>query len=162
MRRTLLLLPALFLITITIVLGLGNQRSVEVKETPMRERPGFLGSPLTTLNYGDRIEVLGEQQGWTRGRFAAAGVEGWVHNSALTTKEIVVNPGTRDVERSATDTEVALAGRGFNEEVEARYREEQGIDFSAIDRIEASGVPVDEIAAFIAAGELNDPDGGEQ
>ncbi len=161
MRRQVLFSLALFFVVLSVIAGSSEERSVEVKETPMRERPGFLGTPVMTLSYGDRVQVLDGRQDWTQGRFAATGAEGWIHNSALTSKRIIVNPSTRDVERSATDTEVALAGRGFNEEVEARYRAEQGLEFSFIDRIEEREVPVAELAAFVEAGELNDPDGGE-
>ncbi len=161
MRKRLVFSFGLFLVVLSVLLSSGEQRSVEVKQTPMRDRPGFLGAPVTTLSYGDRIDVLGTRQDWTQGRFTATGSEGWVHNSALTTKRIILDPGTRDVERSATDTEVALAGRGFNEEVEARYRAEQGLDFSYVDRIEEYEVPVEKLAAFIQTGELNDPDGGQ-
>ena len=161
MRKQMLFSLGLFLFVLTALIGSDGQRTVEVKQTPMRDRPGFLGTPVVTLSYGDRIDVLGTRQDWTQGRFTVTGSEGWVHNSALTTKRIIVNPSTSDVERSATDTEVALAGRGFNEEVEARYREEQGLDFSYVDRIEEYAVPVEELAAFVAAGELNNPDGGE-
>ena len=45
---------------------------------------------------------------------------GWIHQSALTSKQIVMNSGAA-VSSSANSQEIALAGKGFNEDVERQY-----------------------------------------
>ncbi|TVR33453.1 MAG: SH3 domain-containing protein [Spirochaetaceae bacterium] len=133
--------------------------SVEVRETQVRSNPSFLGRIDAVLNYGDRVEVLEQAQGWSR--VSHQGSAGWVHSSALTTKRIVMQAGEADAQRAASGSEVALAGRGFNQEVEDRYRAEQGLNYDAVDRMEGFAVEPERLAAFLNEGELRLP-GGEQ
>ena len=129
--------------------------SVEVRETQLRATPSFLGRVDALLQYGDQVSVLEEAQGWARVRHQ--GATGWVHGSALTTKRIVMQAGDASAQRGATGSEVALAGRGFNQEVEDRYRAEQGLDFSGVDRMEGYGVDPERLAAFLSEGQLQLP-----
>lgn len=138
--------------------GAQETRSVSVRETQLRETPGFLGSVITTLSYGDQVDSISEQNGWTRARSSEN--EGWVHSSALTTKRIVLDASERDVQEAATSREVALAGRGFNRQVEEQYAAESGLDFNEIDRIESYKLEPEELIAFLQAGGLHLSEGG--
>ena len=129
--------------------------SVEVRETQLRATPSFLGRVDTVLNYGDQVSVIEQAQGWARVTYS--GSTGWVHGSALTTKRIVMQTGDTAAQRGATGSEVALAGRGFNKEVEDRYRAEQGLDYDAVDRMEGYAVDPEQIASFLAEGQLRLP-----
>lgn len=133
--------------------------SVEVRETQVRSNPSFLGRVDAVLSYGDRVEVVEQAQGWARVRHA--NVTGWVHSSALTTKRIVMQTGDTAARREATGSEVALAGRGFNQEVEDRYRAEQGLNYEMVDRLEGYAVDPARLAAFLEEGALRLP-GGDQ
>lgn len=138
-----------------------SELSIQVREAEMRSNPSYLSGIVTTLSYGDRVRVLEEGSGWYRVSFE--GDTGWVHNSAVTEERIVLEGGQEDVETGATDTEVALAGRGFNEEVESRYQSEQGLDYSKIDEIEASyDFSREELAEFMQSGGLEIGQGGER
>lgn len=139
----------------------GESVSVAVRETQLRSTPAFLGRVIEVLSYGDLLEVVSEQGAWKRVT-TKDGAEGWVHNSALSEKRIVLNAADSDVETGASSGEVALAGRGFNEQVENQYKEETGLDFSKVDEIEGYGLPPEELIAFIEEGELKSPEGGEQ
>jgi hypothetical protein len=134
------------------------ERSVSVRETQLRESPGFLGRVLDVFAYGDRVEVLSEQDGWSRVR--SGSLEGWVHTSALTTKRIVLEPGDSDAREAATSREVALAGRGFNRQVEERYKSETGLDFAYIDRIEGYGMDTEALLVFLREGGVSPAEGG--
>lgn len=147
------------LISVSVVTALCAQTmmSVEVRETQVRSTPGFLGRIDAVLNYGDRVEVLEETQGWARIRHGVS--TGWVHASALTTRRIVMQAGEADVQRAATSSEVALAGRGFNQEVEDRYRAESGLDYDTVDRMEGYALDPERLAAFLSEGKLRLPGG---
>jgi len=55
----------------------------------------------------------------------------------------------------ASEDEVALAGRGFNDKVEAKYKEQTKLDFSQVDRMEEEfGQPVDALGEFLATADL--------
>jgi hypothetical protein len=149
-----------------LIAGIGGiaaaeQMSVTVRETQLRENPAFLGRVLEVLSYAARVEVIQEQGPWYRVE-ASSGRSGWVHSSALTTKRIVLEPAATSGETGASGTEVALAGRGFNEEVENRYKDEQNLDFSKVDRIEGYEYPPEVLLAFLEEGGLEIPEGGAE
>ena len=158
MRKRLFLL-LLIMAGATATVPAQTMMSVEVRETQVRSNPSFLGRIDAVLNYGDRVEVLEQAQGWSR--VSHQGSVGWVHSSALTSKRIVMQAGEADAQRATSGSEVALAGRGFNQEVEDRYRAEQGLNYDAVDRMEGFGVESERLAAFLTEGELRLP-GGEQ
>jgi len=165
-RRLRSFIASLPVLTVAILLsvpafmaGAQESRSVSVRETQLRESPGFLGRVIGTLSYGDQVDSLLEQSGWTRAR--SGETEGWVHSSALTTKRIVLEASERDVQEAATSREVALAGRGFNRQVEEQYAAETGLDFNEIDRIESYQLEPDDLLAFLQAGGLRLSEGGQ-
>ena len=145
----------ILLSTLAAGLALGQDRlSVQVREAELRSSPSYLSGIVTTLAYGDRVTVRESRSGWYR--VDAGGNSGWLHESALTEKEIVLQAGDEDVDTGASDTEVALAGRGFNEEVESRYAQEQNLDYSEIDELEASyDYGSEELASFLREGGLD-------
>jgi SH3-like domain-containing protein len=112
-----------------------------------------MGQMITMLKYTDRVEVLEEKRGWAR--VSLSGKQGWVHLSALSSKKIVLQAGDKNVEQTASSSEVALAGKGFNAQVEAEYKQEKGLDYTWVDRMEQITVSAVEIAAFIEEGALD-------
>lgn len=149
------------LLAVVAVAAVGEEMSVTVRETQLRENPVFLGRVLELLSYADRVEVLEEQGPWYRVE-ASSGRSGWVHSSALTTKRIVLQAADSGAETGASGTEVALAGRGFNEEVENRYKDEQNLDFSKVDRMEGFEYSPEVLLAFLEEGGLEIPEGGAE
>lgn len=149
------------LLAVLAVAAVGEEMSVTVRETQLRENPVFLGRVLELLSYADRVEVLEEQGPWYRVE-ASSGRSGWVHSSAVTTKRIVLQAADSGSETGASGTEVALAGRGFNEEVETRYKDEQNLDFSKVDRMEGFDYPPEVLLAFLQEGGLEIPEGGAE
>jgi len=145
---------ALLLLAAAAVLAAGPLRSVQVREGQLRQSPSFLGKISARVAYGDRLEVLEEKGGWTRVR-DDAGNDGWIHTSALTEKKVVLQAGQADVAAGASGEEIALAGKGFNEDVEKTWRESNpDLDFTWVDRMEGWTVTPAEAAAFVTAGEL--------
>ena len=137
------------------------QMSVKVKVTQVRSAPSYVGKILLVLNYGDRVTILEKKADWVRVSVPAKKVEGWVNVSSLQEKEIVLAAGSADVQKSASSGEVALAGKGFNKEVEAQYKSENGIDYTWVDRMEAFVVTQAQVSAFLAQGSLTLEGGAE-
>ena len=154
------ILATLLLTAALVPAQTSEQMSVTVKETQVRATPSYLGRILAVLAYGDRVEVLAEQNGWAHVR--AAGGQGWVHLSALTSKQIVLQSGSQTVGTGASSSEVALAGKGFNQEVEDKYRQDNDLDYTWVDRMDGFTVTPEEVLAFLAEGELNTAMGGTQ
>jgi uncharacterized protein YgiM (DUF1202 family) len=133
------------------------ERSVVVKETPVRDKPSFTGRIINKLLYTDRVQIVETPAGssWVKVRSAAKKLEGWVHVSALAKDDkLIVKAGAQNVATGPAGSEVALAGKGFNPEVEAEYKKDKSLNYSAVDAMEAYVVAPGALSAFIAQGGL--------
>lgn len=140
----------------------GNAMSVQVRQGQVRQTPSFLGRIVATLSYGDRVETLGESKGWVRIAVPGKGATGWIHGSALTEKRIALRGGSRSEQAAASRGELALAGKGFNSDVEAEFKKKnRNLDFASIDRMQAIRVPQETISAFVRDGGLTPAGGGQ-
>ncbi len=152
MRRSLLLVAVL-------VVGVAawaavQQMSVQVRAGQLRATPSYLGKVAASVAYGDRLTVVQKQGAWYSVK-DARGRSGWIHESALTTKRVVLKSGSTDVAAGAGGDEIALAGKGFNEQVEGEYKAQNAdADYAWVDRMEAMVVAPEQAVAFLAAGEV--------
>jgi uncharacterized protein YgiM (DUF1202 family) len=126
--------------------------SVNVKETQVRATPSYLGKILGALAYGDQVAVAETQKGWVK--VSAKGLSGWVNESALTAKKVVLKSGKGDAEQGASSGEVALAGKGFNSQIEGENRKDASYDYKTVDRMEKIVAESDEMSAFLDDGDL--------
>ena len=62
--------------------------------------------------------------------------------------------GTTDAATGVSSDEVALAGKGFNEQVEAKLRKDGTLDYTWVDRMSAFNAGADQIAKFRTQGHL--------
>lgn len=139
---------------------MSKKMSVQVKKCQLRNQPSFLGKIVSTLSYGDQVAVLAEKESWINVQQPAQTTSGWVHVSALSTKKIELNPNSQEVQGSTSSEEIALAGKGFNQQVEQEYKKQnQNIDFAWVDKMEQIIVSQEESQSFLKQGELA-PTGG--
>jgi len=161
--RTRFLVAAAFLLAAGAAFA-ADQMSVTVQQTPVRDKPSFLGKIFGTLKYVDRVTVLDQPAGSSKSWLWILGpdgkLKGWVSVSALTTKKIELAAGSANVQQGASSGEVALAGKGFNEEVEKQYKQDGKLDYSQVDKMQNITVSPDQLSTFIAEGGLSDPEGG--
>jgi len=148
-----------FLLVVVLVLAVpgdaGKMMSVQVKKGDVRATPQFLGKIVSSLAYGDRVEVLESRESWFRVAPEGKGAAGWMHSSALSEKKIVLKAGANDAQVAASGGELALAGKGFNADVEAEFKaRNRNLDFSVIDRMQAVDIPQEKIALFLKEGGL--------
>jgi uncharacterized protein YgiM (DUF1202 family) len=137
--------------------------SVQVKSTSARESPAFVSKAVATLSYGDRLEITDTQGVWTKVKLPEGALSGWVHSSALTPKRIVLKSGQETAQTRASGDELALAGKGFNSDVEAEFkRQHQNIDFSWIDKMEKIKIQPEEMDSFLKEGAVAPKEGGAQ
>ncbi|MBN1670998.1 MAG: SH3 domain-containing protein [Kiritimatiellae bacterium] len=137
--------------------------SVQVKKGDLRDKPSFLGAIVATLEYGARVELLEEKGAWQKVVPEGGGSAGWIHASALTRKRIRLAAGKQDAEVAASSEEMALAGKGFNKEVEAEFKtRNKDIDFTWIDRMERWRVSSEQMQAFLKEGAVEPAEGGAE
>lgn len=135
--------------------------SVQVRQGELRAGPSFLAAVVRTVAYGDRLAVLEEQGPWARVSTQDRSAAGWIHTSALTRKRVVLQAGQKDADLAATSDEIALAGKGFNSDVEAEFKaRNRSIDFTWVDRMEKMTVSPKEMQTFLAQGGVKPGKGG--
>jgi uncharacterized protein YgiM (DUF1202 family) len=150
----LILIAGLWLAGLTAAQAAPTQMSIQIQTGQLRATPTFLGKIVTSVKYADRVEVITKQAGWSQVR-TTSGQSGWIHDSALTRDKLVLKAGAADVSRTASGEELALAGKGFNSDVEADFKSKnQNIDFTWIDKMEKIVVNENEIVSFFREGGL--------
>ena len=134
--------------------------NVQVQSGQLRDTPAFLGKVVGSVAYGAPVTILQAQGDWRQVK-TASGQKGWMHKSALTTKKISMSAGTSAAKTGASSSELALAGKGFNSDVEREFKaKNKNLNFAAVDRMEAVRIPVKEMSAFLKTGAVNPPEGG--
>ena len=121
-----------------------------------------MGTIVADVSYGDRVEEVEIRNGWSKVKPESADPAGWIHGSALTQKKIILTAGQTDVDQMATSDEIALAGKGFNEQVEREMKERHPqLDYSAIDKMEKIVVSDDQMKQFLTKGRVIPREGVE-
>jgi len=136
--------------------------SVQNQRAAVRAKPSSLGKVVASLTHGDAVEVLETKGAWLRISKGDA-VTGWMHKTALVRGRIRLAAGAEDAQLAASSDEVAMAGKGFNEQVEAEFKaKHQDIDFAWVDRMEKITVSDADILRFMEQGGLSLGEGGAQ
>ena len=131
-----------------------KEMSVQVRDGQLRNRASFLGTVTATVAYGDRVTVNQTQAGWCEVA-KADGTKGWIHESALTPKRVVMASGTADARAGASGEEVALAGKGFSKDVEAEYKKQnKDVDYTWVDWMGKQTVANEQLVQFLKQGDL--------
>ncbi len=162
--RKLITVLAVFLVLIpAFALDVGDEPAVSVRTGELRSAPGFLARITAQVDYGESVEILEIRGDWLRVRSARSGDEGWLHVTAVAPKgDLRLERAEGSAVAGTTSREIALAGRGFNEKVEAQYKSEKGLDFALVDEMEEYGRPIEELAAFFADAGLTVEDGSTE
>ncbi|MFH1844384.1 MAG: SH3 domain-containing protein [bacterium] len=134
--------------------------SVQVKSGQLRATPTFLGKVVSQVGYGEQVTVQQRRGPWIQVVDSRSNV-GWIHESALTEKRIELTSSDSDLRAHTTADELALAGKGFNAEVEAEFKDQnQDVDFSWVDWMENVWVTDEQSVEFLDTGEVTDSQGG--
>jgi uncharacterized protein YgiM (DUF1202 family) len=133
---------------------------VQVQSGQVRSAPSYLGGVVATVSYGQAVEVVAEQGAWQQVR-TPDGKTGWMHASALTAKKVSMQAGGA-AQSGASGDEMALAGKGFNKDVEAQFKAGHAdVDFTWVDRMATMKAGAADVERFVAAGGLAQPGGAK-
>lgn len=161
-RRCLMTCLTLMLGASIIMAAAPSRMNVQVQSGQIRATPTFLGKVLMTVSYGVSVEILQTQGDWMQVK-SSQGQVGWMHKSALTTKQVSMSSGGSTAKSGASSDELALAGKGFNSDVEREYKaKNKNLNFAAVDRMEKIKIPTTEIQTFLQTGAVKPADGGAQ
>ena len=127
----------------------GGTAWVSAKTAALKSSTWFFASTRGTLEMSAQVTVLQVNGNWAEVRSAAnASLSGWTAVSNLSAKRIVAS-GT-----GASASEVGLAGKGFNQEVESAYKTKGDLNYADVDKTEAIKVSQDELYKFVTEGHL--------
>jgi hypothetical protein len=128
----------------------GGTAWVSAKTAELKSSTGFFASVKGNLGLGAEVTVLEINGNWAEVRSAAnTSLNGWTAMSNLSSRKIV-SSGT-----SASASEVALAGKGFSQEVENAYKVEGDLNYADVDKTEAITVSKDDLYKFVTEGHLS-------
>ena len=123
----------------------GNVRYVSVQGGVLKSSTGFFASKVGNLTLGQEVTLVKDDGKWAQVR--AGSLTGFIASSSLSTRRVVASTA------GASSTEVALAGKGFSQEIEVEYRK-NGLDYSTVDSMEKLTIPDDELLRFVNEGRL--------
>jgi hypothetical protein len=129
----------------------GGTLYVATRTLDLKSGTGFFASNRGRLQYGDRVTVIRVDGRFAEVRSAAnSSLTGWAPTASLSARQVVA--GTTG---TATAREVALAGKGFNQEVEQSYRNQnRNLNYADVDRVEAITINMDQLRRFLEEGRL--------
>jgi uncharacterized protein YgiM (DUF1202 family) len=112
------------------------------------------------VKYGDPLEVISKEGDWVKVR--RQNITGCIHKSAVTEKEVSLKGLSGDQAAgkgrgyaAASAEEVALAGKGFDPQVEKAFKEKHPeLNFDTVNNIEALNISEGNLHKFIKNGGL--------
>jgi hypothetical protein len=120
------------------------------KTIALKSSTGFFARTQGTLAYGDPVTVIQLKGKWAEVRSTArSSLSGWTAASNLSAKRIIAGSST-----TATNKEVALAGKGFSQEVENAYKADGKLNYADVDKTEAVTVSEQDLFTFLNDGRL--------
>jgi uncharacterized protein YgiM (DUF1202 family) len=131
--------------------NVGTTLYVAAKTVEVKSSSGFFARVIGTLAMGEAVTLQQNQGKWLFIR-SASGIQGYVPADAFSTRRIV-NSGY-----GASLGEFALAGKGFNDDLEKFLFSSGELDYTEVDGMEKYTVEREELRAFLSDGRLTSGD----
>ena len=129
----------------------GGTMYVATKTLDLKSSTGAFASTVGKLEYGTQVTV--KQISGKYAQVTSVGrvtITGWTATANLSAKKIVTGATA-----NATASEVALSGKGFNQEVENAYKSEGKLNYADVDKTEEQQVTMEELYDFMVEGHLS-------
>lgn len=126
---------------------------VTVRESKLHEKADFFSAAVGDIRYGDALSVVSSSGPWAQVR-TSGGKSGYVHQSAVTNRKVVLNAGA-GYSGKADANDVVLAGKGFSAEVERQFAaNHRNLNFADVNAMERIRVAPKELQSFVSVGQL--------
>jgi len=134
---------------------------VKVKTTYLRKEPLFYSQTIAALQAGQSLEKISSQGSWLKVK-TSSGLVGWVHLSAVQQKKFSLLAMDKTLKTKTSADEVALAAKGFNKQVEDKYRaRHKNLSYAWIERMLRFKLTPAQIKVFLKEGKLAEFGGGQ-
>ncbi|HEX5329826.1 SH3 domain-containing protein [Sulfuricurvum sp.] len=145
-------LKSLLIISLSLSQMYGASIFIRQKQTLLKETPSFLAKTVATCKFGDEVKVIEEKENWKKVSFASK--KGWIHASSAV-DNLSMSEANTNAPSSVSSNEVMLAGKGFNKQVEASYREQNPkMRFDLVDSMEKRTIKPQLQTSFVLNGQL--------
>jgi hypothetical protein len=148
------------LLALCLISSVAAAATVKVitQEAMIRTDKRFFSPALVRAPFGAALQELGREGDWFRVNYQ--GKEGWIHKSAVQEQKFQLSSLAGGQAEEASRDEVALAGKGFNPEVEKAFRDKNPkMRYDLVNQVQAYRVEEQRLQAFIRAGNLREPGG---
>jgi len=149
MKKRLLLL--MFLAAAAWLLA-GKVLVVQVLHSNLLAKPDFLSSSLSPVSRGARLELVETSGSWYLVR-GASGLKGYIHRTAVAESSVKLS-GIAPGQKGASEEELALAAKGFDEGNEKKLRGSKGYNFADLEWVMGQDVANPLLAQFVREGRL--------
>lgn len=123
------------LLVLVLLASAADTVVVKVQSSAIRQAPQFFAPVVAAVKAGDKLAKLAEANGWLQVR-SAVGASGWIHAGAVAASRLTLASSGSAMKTQASASEVALAGKGFNKQIEDSYRAKNpSLAFAAVDRL---------------------------
>jgi len=140
----------LFVTGIGAAQAIGGTLYVAVKTVTLKANTGSFSTNKGTLSYGDKVTVIKVDGKFTEVKSAKnPALTGWTATSNLSVKQVVAGTSS-----TASAKEVALAGKGFSQQVENTLKNQKNLNYSDVDKTEAIIVRERDVKRFLEEGKL--------
>lgn len=126
---------------------------IQVRSVAVKSEPSYLSRTVGTLGFGETVAVKAEEGNW----FRIENPAGFIPQNVVGTSSSSVDASKRYAASGVTHDETALAGKGFNPQVEGQYKKSSASLASAynqVDKVERMTVSDAALSEFIASGQL--------
>ena len=149
---------AVLIVCVTLLIA--ENLFVKVQSARLRKEPKFYAATIVFLKAGESVTKISSQTGWYFVK-TTGGIKGWLHSSAVQSKKVDLVTMDKSLKAKASADEVALASKGFNEQVEKEYKERnKDISFAWVDRMLTIKVSPEQLMRFLKEGKLAEFGGG--
>ncbi len=150
----------IILLALCLISSVAAAATVKVitQEAMIRKDKRFFAPALVRAPFGAALQELGREGDWFRVNYQ--GKEGWIHKSAIQEQKFQLSSLAGGQAEEASRDEIALAGKGFNPEVEKAFRDKNPkMRYDLVNQVQAYRVEEQKLQAFIRAGNLREPGG---
>ncbi len=144
----------LLLLVTTPVSAEQERYYIQVKSTKLRSAPQHFAPAVTELKLADSVTGSEVSDGWFKVTTASKKT-GYLHKATLSDKKIV-NSLSKGYNPKTDSSDVVLAGKGFNKEVEKDFsRKNPDLNFTDVNQMDKIKVNDSDLISFVKSGGLN-------
>lgn len=123
---------------------------IGVQNAELKEKNSAFAKTACNVAYGAEVVVVSTSGKWSQVQLSTdSSKKGWISTASLSKRKILVGKTS-----SASASEIALAGKGFNAEVENLYSNSGNANYDAVNKVEKNTVSMSELESFVKAGGL--------